>query len=76
MIIEIEKYTIPLHGNKHILPYGKIKVIDGKQWKIVNFGKIDEQGRNYFYLNRKRYFFTNIGSLWHPKFIIKEEEKL
>lgn len=64
-IKEIIRYTIPLYGNKHIFPYGKILVTDGKTEKIVRFEDYS------FCFNRKRCYIRNTGTLYSPQFEIK-----
>lgn len=64
-VVQIIKYTIPFFGNKRSHPYGKIKVSDGKDTKIVNFEN------DSFTFKRKRYQLENIGSLYNAILIVK-----
>ncbi|HBF67965.1 MAG TPA: hypothetical protein DDW20_01420 [Firmicutes bacterium] len=66
IINRVVKYTIPLYGNNHYHPYGKIEITNGKITKIVNFNNWS------FTFNRKRYNITNKGSLYRPCLIIVE----
>ena len=70
-ILCIVNYVIPTNGNMHIEPYGKLKVTDGRETKVVSF-KADKDGRTYFCFNRKRYYIVNMGSLYAPKFMLEE----
>lgn len=70
-MVQIEKligYTIPLYGNKRLLPYGSLIVADGTDKKTVRI--MEERGRQYFTFKRKRYYIQNIGSLYSPNFQI------
>lgn len=69
--MKIEKlidYTIPLYGNKRVLPYGSLVVSDGIDKKVVDIK--EDRGRQYFTFKRKRYYINNIGSLYNPNFQI------
>lgn len=71
-IVELRGYTIPMFGNKRLLPYGSLVVTDGQDTKTV---VIKEDGaKQYFTFKRKRYYVKNEGSLYTPKFTIKKEE--
>jgi len=70
-MVKIEKligYIIPLYGNKRVLPYGSLVVSDGIDKKIVDIK--EDRGRWYFIFKRKRYYISNIGSLYNPHFQI------
>lgn len=67
MIIQkIISYTIPLFGNTHCLPYGKLLVTDGQNQKIVKIK--DDGGKQFFTYQRKRYYIENTGKLYSPHY--------
>lgn len=72
--LKILSYTIPMFGNKRVLPYGKMLVEHEGEQKVVAFGG-QEAGRPYILFNRKRYYFQNDGSLYNPKFVLEGEEE-
>ena len=71
MIIEkIIDYTIPLFGNKRILPYGKLLISDGKTRKICPIK--DDGSRQYITFNRRRHYIRRKGSLYSPRYVFVE----
>ena len=66
-IKKIIDYTIPLCGNKRIMPYGKLLVSDGEISKVVS---IQGEPKQFFTFTRKRYYIKNAGSLYAPKYEI------
>lgn len=71
--VKLLSYIIPMHGNKHVNPYGKMLVEHEGEQKTVKFGDL-EAGRPYIVFNRKRYYFQNEGGLYNPKFVFEGEE--
>ena len=67
--VKLLDYTIPMFGNKRSTTYGNMLVEHEGIQKVVRFGVVDGQGRNYIVFNRKRYFFRNTGSLYAPTFV-------
>ena len=61
VIKKICDYTIPIFGNKRVLPYAKLLVSDGITEKLRPI--IDDGGRQYITFNRKRYYIKNAGIL-------------
>ena len=57
VIKKICDYTIPIFGNKRVLPYAKLLVSDGITEKLRPI--IDDGGRQYITFNRKRYYIKN-----------------
>lgn len=71
---QVINWIIPYFGNSHIMPYGSLKVTDGKETKICKTkgDKVtDSIGYQYITFQRKRYKVINIGALSSP--IIKLE---
>jgi len=68
-IIRVEKRCIPMFGNKRHFPYGKLKVTDGVDTKIVNFCEY-----NGFCFKGKRYKLDYTGSMNFPKYEIVKED--
>lgn len=64
VIKKICDYTIPMFGNKRVLPYAKLLVSDGITEKLRPI--IDDGGRQYITFNRKRYYIKNAGNLYSP----------
>ena len=67
---DVLKWTIPMFGNKHSEPYGKLLVGDGETERVVKT-KEDSCG-SYITFNRKRYRISNKGSLYSPKLEVAE----
>lgn len=63
-------YTVPVFGNKRILPYATLLVSDGENTKIIKT-KEDQNGQ-YIVFKRKRYGIKNLGSLYCPRLQITE----
>ena len=74
-IIGLVDYTIPMFGNKRCMPYGKLKVTDGVETKIVSIkdGDASVGYKQYFTFNRKRYYIRNEGSMYAPNFVVIED---
>lgn len=68
VIKKICDYTIPIFGNKRVLPYAKLLVSDGITEKLRPI--IDDGGRQYITFNRKRYYIKNAGSLYSPHYVL------
>ena len=68
VIKKICDYTIPIFGNKRVLPYAKLLVITEKLRPII-----DDGGRQYITFNRKRYYIKNAGSLYSPHYVFADE---
>ena len=66
-VIKTVEYTIPMFGNKHSNPYGKLLVTDGKTEKICKILE-DLSGNLYVTFHRKRYIVKNYGTLYSPHF--------
>ena len=71
VIKKICDYTIPIFGNKRVLPYAKLLVSDGITEKLRPI--IDDGGRQYITFNRKRYYIKNAGSLYSPRYVFSDE---
>ena len=67
-ILKIVDYTIPMYGNSRCMPYGKLKVTDGTDTKIVEIK--DDGYHQYFTFNRHRYYIKSVGSLYSPSYEI------
>jgi hypothetical protein len=65
--VSILSYTVPLYGNHHIFPYGEMLVEHQGEEKVVKFSDFS------ITFNRKRFFFRNVGDLYHPKFEFCED---
>ncbi len=72
-VLNIESYTVPLCGNKHIFPYGKLLVRrrDGKE-KSVRFGERFDGLGGYTFFDRRKVYVSNIGGLYSPRFAVAE----
>lgn len=69
-IVVLQDYTIPLYGNKRCLPYGNLKITDGKVTKLCPIKDDDRHhGRQYICFMRKRHYVRNEGTLYNPKFV-------
>ncbi len=70
-IVGITGYTIPMFGNKNALPYGKLIVMEendrGKKSVPI---RTEEGGKQFIVYKRKRYYVSNIGSLYSPSFAV------
>lgn len=71
-IERIVEYIIPMYGNKRCVPYGKLKVTDGVDSKIVSIKDGDESVgyKQYFTFKRHRYYIRNEGGLHSPRYVI------
>jgi len=74
-IIGLLDYTIPMFGNRRCMPYGKLKVTDGVETKIVPIkdGDASVGYQQYFTFNRKRYYIRNDGSLHAPRYVVIDD---
>ena len=68
-IIELCGYTIPMFGNEHVQPYGKLIVSDDKGRVVTAQIKEDKNGNQYIGVNKKRYYIRNAGTLYNPQFV-------
>ena len=68
-IIGLENYIIPMYGNKRNLPYGDLIITDGMTSVKVKI-KEDLKGQ-YITFNHKRYYVSNVGRLYSPKFVFE-----
>ena len=68
-IIGLENYIIPMYGNKRNLPYGDLIITDGMTSGKAKI-KEDSKGQ-YITFNRKRYYVSNVGRLYSPKFVFE-----
>ncbi len=74
-IVKVVKWTIPIFGNVHYLPYGILKVTDGvttKNCKTKGDCWDDHDGYQYITFKRKRYKVINSGTLHFPMLSLKE----
>ena len=60
-------YTIPFYGNKHINPYGKIKILYNNKIYIKNY-----EETKLIKINRKDFKIINKGGLYSPDLKIIE----
>lgn len=67
-IEKIADYTVPLFGNKRILPYGSLIVTDGETTVTAKIR--DEGGRQYITFKKRKYFVRNVGELYIPRYTI------
>ena len=73
--VKILSYTIPMYGNKHAIPYGKMLVEHEGKEKTVPFGGFDMgAGLQFITFERKIFFFRNVGGLYSPRFVFDGEE--
>ena len=72
ILMDIVQWIIPTFGNRHIMPYGKLKVYDKKtgEIKIVKTrGDLatDNPTPQHIFFKRRKYLVVNSGTLWFPK---------
>ena len=73
ILMDIVQWTIPTFGNRHIMPYGKLKVYDKKtgEIKIVktkgDLATDNPYTQQHIFFNRRKYNVVNSGSYWFPK---------
>lgn len=68
-IIELRSYTIPMFGNEHVQPYGKLVVSDDSGRVVTAKIMEDKDGNQYITVNKKRYCVRNAGTLYNPQFV-------
>ena len=70
--VKILSYTIPMYGNKHAIPYGKMLVEHEGKEKTVPFGGFDMgAGLQFITFERKRFFFRNVGGRSSPRVVVE-----
>ena len=75
VITSIVRWTIPIRGNSHFLPYGTLRVTDGvttKNCRTKGDRWVDHDGYQYITFKRKRYKVINSGTLHFPMLSLKE----
>ncbi len=73
-VLAIQSYTIPLCGNKHIFPYGKLLVRrDDGMKKSIRFGERRDGRGSYTFFNRRKVYISNVGGLYTPRFVVAEQ---
>lgn len=72
--IKLVDYTIPMFGNKRLLPYGRMVVEQDGVRKTVRFGEFDVFGGAYITFNRRRYYYENRGDLYNPVIVFPDKQ--
>lgn len=69
VINKVKDYTIPMFGNEHIQPYGKLIVSDDNGRVVTAKIMEDKDGNQYITVNKKREYIRNAGTLYNPQFV-------
>ena len=81
--VKVNKWTIPLYGNKHIMPYGSLYIAirneKGEHTFLIVKTKgdtiYDKVGYQYVTINRQRYRVITESSMWNPKIELRPMRK-